>query len=368
MARVVIPKGKGKFYFAGLLAVLGGLAWCAWSVVMPFLLGFLLAYILYPLVRALEKIRIPRLPSSLIITGLIILVVISLVIPMVLKILAELGDLSEVLATRDYRALADHLLESYKTKYQSIPMPEYLRSHLRDFFSDTTRLQGIAITLLEQLKNLMAGAAKKVGSIILAATSSVATIAMIPVIAFYMLLEFEKVSKALYTPIPQRFRPVVENFLSMVDRIFSGFFRGQILVCLVIGVLMSIALTIIGVRFALVVGFMTGLANIVPYLGAMVGFAASIIVSIITFPFGWPLFWAFAKICLAFGLIQGFDGFFLSPRIIGDSVDIHPLMIMFALMVGALVAGIPGMALAVPGTAVIMEVLGSIELEFDGDK
>lgn len=364
MAVLKVARGKGKYYFAGILAAALGLTWWAWSVVMPFLAGFIIAYMLYPLVRALEKIRIPRFIATASIMGLIGLVVISLVIPVALKVLAELGDLTEILATKDYKILAAQMLDSYRDRYESLPMPEALRSYLKDFFSDTDRLQGIAITLLEQVKNLLSGAARKLGSLILTTTSSMATLAMIPVIAFYMLLEFEKVREALYSPVPERYRFSVESFVAMVDRIFSGFFRGQILVCMVVGVLMAIALSIIGIRFALILGFLTGMANIVPYLGAMVGFTASALVAFFTFAFGWPFVIAFVKICIAFMLVQGLDGFFLSPRIIGNSVDLHPLIIMFALMIGAMVAGISGMALAVPLAAVIRESLANLQLEF----
>lgn len=365
MGEIKVPKEKLKYIYLGAIFLAAAAAWWLSGATVPFLLGLLGAYVLNPLVEALVRLKFPRPAAVIFIMLLIATVAISILIPLALKAVAEFGNLTEALSGVEYTRMAKGLLEEYREKYRNLPMPDRVRTYLDGVFSDTDRMQAIAMKALDGIRKLLTAAAGRAGNFLISVTSSLATMLTVPVIAMYILFEFDDITKEIYGWVPTRFRQETRKIVGMIDRVFSGFFRGQLLVCTVLGTLMFLGLTIMGLKFSLVVGILAGLANIVPYLGAIVGIGASFCVALLTTPFGSPLMWALLKISAIFAAVQGFDNLILSPKVIGDSVDLHPLTIMFALLAGASAAGALGMVVAVPLFAVAKVLWREYHIDFD---
>lgn len=365
MGEIKIPGERLKYIYIGALALAAVSAWWLSGATVPFLLGLLAAYVLNPFIAALVRIRVPRPIAVIFIMLLIGTVAISVLIPIAVKAVAEFGNLTEVLSGVEYTRMAQGLLEEYRQKYRDLPMPVRVRVYLDEIFSDTDRMQAIAMKALDGFRKLLAGATGRIGNFLISVTSSLVMMLTVPVIAMYILFEFDDITKEIYGLVPSRYRDETRKVVGMIDRVFSGFFRGQLLVCTILGTMMFLGLTIVGLKFSLVVGILAGIANIVPYLGAVVGIGASFCVALLTTSFGYPLLWVLVNIAIVFALIQTFDNLILSPKVIGNSVDLHPLAIMFALLAGASASGALGMVVAVPLFAVTKVLWREYHIDFD---
>ncbi len=176
---------------------------------------------------------------------------------------------------------------------------------------------------------------------------------LIPVFTFYLLRDWDRAVAGVDTLVPSRQRALVRRLAAEIDSRLQAFVRGQLTVCLALGILYSLGLLLVGVDLAVMVGMLSGLLFIVPYLGTAVGIAAAGTLSVLAYGLDWHLLAVFG----VFGVVQMVEGMVLTPTIVGDKVGLHPLVVMIALLVGGNLFGIAGMLLAIPATAAAQVLL-----------
>jgi predicted PurR-regulated permease PerM len=170
-----------------------------------------------------------------------------------------------------------------------------------------------------------------------------------PLVAFYLLRDWDGIVAVVDDWLPRDHAPVIRAQLAAVDRVLSGFVRGQLTVCLVLGVFYALGLGLVRLDFGLVIGLATGLISFVPVFGTLVGFAVGIGVALVQFGFAWQV----AAVAGVFLAGQAIEGNFLTPKLVGSRVGLHPVWTIFALLAGGALAGFTGLLLAVPAAAVI---------------
>ena len=179
--------------------------------------------------------------------------------------------------------------------------------------------------------------------------SAILNLLLLPVFTYYLLYDWEAILDRIYELIPKRFQGLVTETMTEVDERLNAFVIGQIKVCLALAVLYSIGLLIVGIDLALPVGIVSGLLFVVPYVGTVFGIVTSSVLALINFGVDWHIIGVLA----VFGISQMIEGYYLTPKIIGDAVGLSPMVVMIALIVGASLMGIWGMFLAIPVTAVL---------------
>jgi predicted PurR-regulated permease PerM len=197
-----------------------------------------------------------------------------------------------------------------------------------------------------------ADAASRVVTFVLSIVSLVATVVVIPVMSIYLMIEAPSLLAAVIRIVPPKWRPEAESVLHDLDAVFGGFIRGQILVGAVIGTCITIALLVLHVKYALLIGVLAGIFDVIPYVGALVGFVPSVLLAL--FNDGWPHALVVAAVFVA---IFQLEGHFIAPRIVSDSVGLSPLMVIVAILIGGELLGIPGMFVAVPVAGALRVIL-----------
>jgi len=184
--------------------------------------------------------------------------------------------------------------------------------------------------------------------------NAILNLTLLPIFVFYLLQEWDHLVAAMDDLVPARFRERVRRVAREVDQRLSAFVRGQLTVSAVMAVLYSVGLLIVGIDLAVPVGVMSGVLFVVPYLGTAVGIVLGLILALMKFGIGYELVY----VLVVFGFVQLLEGYILTPKLVGESVGLHPLVVMVALIVGGSILGIWGMLLAIPVTAVL-SVFGS---------
>ena len=184
----------------------------------------------------------------------------------------------------------------------------------------------------------------------LALLAMLANLVLIPVVAFYLMRDWDDLMDKLRALLPRDQEAYFVGLATECDDVLSAFLRGQLLIMLLLGVVYAIGLMIVGLDLALLIGMLAGLASIVPYLGFIVGFGAAAIAAL--FQFGDPL--VLVWVLVVFGIGQALEGMVLTPLLVGDRIGLHPVAVIFAIMAGGQLFGLVGVLLALPAAAVIM--------------
>lgn len=179
--------------------------------------------------------------------------------------------------------------------------------------------------------------------------NAVLNLTLLPIFVFYLLRDWDKLTESVRSLVPLSQQSRVDRVAKEVDRRLSAFVRGQITVSIVMAGLYSAGLLLVGIDLAVPVGVLSGLLFVVPYLGTAVGIVLATVLALLKFGIGWEL----VQVAAVFAVVQGVEGYLLTPRIVGDQVGLHPLVVMVALIVGGSLLGIWGMLLAIPITAVL---------------
>lgn len=330
----VSVKTQAMFWGAA-LTLFFTFVWVFKGVLTPFILGIAIAYLLDPLVKLLNKIGIKRWLASLLMLLLFFIVLALVLVFIGPPVYRELTDLVRKIPEYS-QALID----------MSIPYIETVQAQL-------------GFNGIDQFKTLLqdnAGKIFKAGSGVLAGLATggqvfmsfVTLVLLTPIISFFMLREWPNATAFVEGLYPQRQAKTIKGLLKQIDLKIAGFVRGQLMVALVLGIVYAVILSIAGLNYGFLIGICAGVAGIIPLVGSTLGLLVSVIVA-----------WLQSGGDLAFvGLIAGIfiigqvlEGNVLTPKLIGDSVGLHPLWILFALMAGGSLFGIAGMLLAVPVTA-----------------
>jgi len=340
-----------------LLLLVCGMLYVAKSALLPFIIGLVIAYLVLPVVNFFER-RMPPLlrdrnlsrPLSILIAYLIVILFIagifSFLIPPVVEEVQVLWKQMPELATKG-RTLGSEWLG----KYQEI-IPLDIQQRIQN------SLEKLAGTIGQALQE---GVTRTV-SVISSTVSFFLGILVIPFWLFYILNDEVKVRESALDLIPDRIEPDLLNILRITDDIFSAYIRGQLLLCLFIGVMATTGLLIVGVEFALLLGLIAGVFEILPFVGPILGAIPALVVAVLQSPMAalWTL--------VVFIVIQQIENLFLVPKIAGESVKLHPALIMVVLVVGNEALGLWGMLLAVPLAAVIRDVFKYLYLRFSDEE
>jgi predicted PurR-regulated permease PerM len=225
--------------------------------------------------------------------------------------------------------------------------------------ADTTLLPDWISDQLAQVKDSFAAILKEgagfVGTIFqqiwnsgMALLDIAALFVVTPVVAFYLLLDWDRMVEKVDNWIPRDHVDTVRDLARQVDRAIAGFVRGQGSVCLILGLIYAVGLSIVGLNFGLLIGLFAGIISFIPYVGSMVGLVLALVVAIVQF---WPDFVMIGAVIAVFAVGQFFEGNILQPRLVGSSVGLHPVWLMFALFAFGALFGFVGMLIAVPAAA-----------------
>lgn len=316
---------------AGLLAFLYRVR----IILTPFLFAVLIAYILYPLVIMVERRGAGRGAAILIVYvffGSILGGTLWLVLP---RFTEEIEDL--LVQLPDKMAVWEQLGGRTVGFFQRIKLP----SVMRDAVGIVLERMEIAIeNLAGRLMNMVMGVFTNIVSLIIS-----------PILAFYLLRDHQAMRERSLQYVPAQYRGDVQNMARSINKALSGFFRGQILVSIFVGLFVYAGLYLLGIPYALFIGLTAGLFDIIPYLGPILGFLPAAAFAVLKSPL--TVLW----VLLIFVAANQIENGIISPKIIGDRVGLHPLLVIFAVFVGGDLLGITGMLLAVPVAAAIRVVL-----------
>ncbi|RKR02387.1 putative PurR-regulated permease PerM [Kushneria sinocarnis] len=309
-------------------------------ILMPFFISLVLAYLGDPVADWLQKLGLSRrLAVGVVFICMLMLVVMTalVVVPMVWRQILQLIDIIPI-AVNWLQTHAIPRLEQW-TDYDIATDFEQLRAVI---FGHWREASTVAAQVLGQLSR--SGMALAVW---------IANLLLIPVVSFYMLLDWDRMKRALRELLPRAFEPTVTRLARECDEVLGAFLRGQLIVMLVLGGIYAIGLSLLGVRFGLLIGLMAGLISIVPYLGAITGILTAELVTFFQFQAMWPMI-GVAGVFLVGHLLEGM---LLQPLLLGDKIGLHPVAVIFAVMAGGQLFGFVGILLALPVAAIIMVVL-----------
>ncbi|HTL69184.1 MAG TPA: AI-2E family transporter [Lacunisphaera sp.] len=317
------------------------------SVIWPIAVAGILALVLRPLVTVFEQRLKVRRPLAVVVlyVGFALLVT-GLLITFVPAIVAQILDFVAYLPD----------LWASTLKWAELHFPDWLAVARR--YLDNPAVNSAANSLAQQAKDLLGHIAptlKSAGAGIFGLFGFAASLAIIPVYLFFFLLSNEDPTKSLPEHLPF-LKPELREDVVFLVREFLGilvaFFRGQLLIGLIMGCLYALGFSLAGLKFGLAIGLLTGLLNLVPYLGSILGLSVALPLAFLQPDGGFVL----VVICLAvFGAVQAIEGWFLTPRIMGHQTGLHPVAIILAVFFwGKALGGILGMMLAVPLTAFIV--------------
>ncbi len=317
------------------------------AVFLQLFIAFVLAYILNPAVEFLEHKGVKRLYGIMIVFSLAVVVSSGVAVFFVVSITGELSNMQLNLP-----AYAQHLYEITPVSikgYLGIETPEKLALRLNEMLQQA---RSAAPDLLKPLLAFLQRALSSTVGVLLALLGYL----IIPVYLFYLLFDMPRLKTFTESYVPARFRPAYAKKLAEVDAVLSGFVRGQLSVCAILALLYSAGLYAIGIDLAVVIGTLAGATFIIPYVGTIIGICLSVVMALLKFnDILHPL------LCLGwFGLVQLLEGAVITPKIVGNTVGLHPLVAIVSLLIGGQLFGITGMLLAVPVTAVLQVFLRSL--------
>lgn len=319
------------------------------TVLAPFVLAVVLAYVLDPLVDLLEGRRIWRLrlarPLAILILTIPVLALLALLvfvgIPAAVRQLGDLADQAPVF----FRRVADWV-EGARERLLRVDLPlldeEAVVTRLRSIDSDAivTFLQERREALTTWLWGSVVGVGRGLGTIL----SVLGYVVLTPVLTFYLLRDWDRLKETIADLIPLPRRDVVVSFARDYDHLLGRYLRGQVLVALLIGAITAAGLAITRFPYAGLLGLIVAVFSVVPYLGLLLSLLPAIFIALV----GGNVGLALLKVVIVYGIAQGLEGAVISPRVVGDSVGLHPVWIVLALALGGFFFGFVGLLVAVP--------------------
>ncbi|SMR83229.1 Predicted PurR-regulated permease PerM [Aliiroseovarius halocynthiae] len=327
-----LPVQTQAKYWSIAIAIIALALWFLGDVIMPFILGGAIAYFLDPVADRLERAGLSRVAATVVISLIAMLIVILgflLVIPSLVSQAIALAN------------AAPDLLRELQT---------FLTERFPSLMDESSTIRQSLESLGQKIQER---GGELVGTLLSSAMSVINIVILLvvtPVVAFYLLLDWDHMVARIDQLLPLDHRPAIREIAHNIDRTLASFIRGQGTVCIVLGTYYAVALMVVGLNFGLVVGFIAGLITFIPYVGALVGGALAIGLGLFQF---WGEWWSLGAVVIIFALGQFFEGNILTPKLVGSSVGLHPVWLMFALSVFGSLFGFVGMLVAVPVAASI---------------
>ena len=306
--------------------------WFLGDVILPFLVGGAIAYFLDPLADRLEKLGLSRALSTAVIAILAVLIFVTLilaVIPTLVNQLTQLINAAPAIVTQ---------------------LQAFLTDRFPDLNDETSNIRQTLDSLGHAIQERGGQMANTLITSFYSVINAVVFIVVVPVVTFYMLLDWDKMVAKVNALLPLEHAPTVRELAREIDRTLAGFVRGQTVVCLILGVYYAFALMAAGLNFGAIVGAIGGFLTFIPYVGALVGGGLAIGLALFQF---WGDWWQIVIIWAIFQSGQFVEGNILTPRLVGSSVGLHPVWLLFALSAFGALFGFVGMLVAVPVAAAI---------------
>ncbi|MBA4209936.1 MAG: AI-2E family transporter [Parvibaculum sp.] len=323
--------------WALLIAVFAILLWLLKGILLPFVAGMAIAYFLDPLADKLEKYGLSRLAATALITVFFLVIAVVLMIVLVPVLYNQLIALVEI-------------------------MPRLLQRGQEWLITvgdgRLGRLLGVQGADVEQAISASLGGSldwlvtflSSVGTQGLQIVALISLIVVTPVVAFYLLLDWDRMVEKIDGLLPRDHQETIRRLAREINEVLSGFIRGQVIVCVVLGLIYAVGLTLVGLRFGLVVGIMAGIISFIPYLGTILGFVVSAALALFQFA---PDYISVGLVIGVFVIGQLIESNYLSPKLVGDRVKLHPVWVMFAIFAFTALFGFVGALLALPIAAAL---------------
>ena len=318
------------------------------GVLMPFAAGIVLAYLLDPVVNRLQRRGFNRLGAALLILAVFLLALglaLLLLVPVLGHQFASFIEKFPDYAMR-VQAVASDSGGSIFTRLFG-PVLDWLGLQGAISAEDIRRSFGEAVT---QALQWVAGFGRSLISGSAALINVLALLVITPIVAFYILLDWDHMVAALDSWLPLQHRETIRRLADEIDRALAGFVRGQSAVCAILGLWYGVSLSLTGLNFGFLIGFSAGILSFVPFVGALTAFVLALCVGIAQ---AWPS-WTLPLLVLGvFAIGQVLEGYVLSPKLVGASVGLHPVWMMLAVFVFGRLFGVTGLLIAVPSAAAL---------------
>ncbi|NWG23271.1 MAG: AI-2E family transporter [Pseudorhodoplanes sp.] len=324
-------------FWSGTLLVFILLLWLLSDVLLPFVAGIGLAYLLDPLVQQLQRLGLPRVVAALLIMAAAI-VIIALGVTLLVPVLVEQVSAFVQGLPQDI-AKVQKLFDEFKQTWLGQAVQERLPQAQQS-------LGGIASAIGGWLTGFAASLWSGGKSVV----SVISIFVIAPIVAFYLLLDWDRMVAAIDSWVPRQHQQTVRAIARDINDAISGFLRGQAMCCLILGTFYAVALKMIGLNFAILIGLGAGMLGFIPYVGTTTGFLVSTAVAIAQFYPNW------APILMSSGVFvagQVVEGNVLQPYLVGSRTGLHPVWLMFALFAFGYLLGFVGLLIAVPVAAAI---------------
>ncbi len=324
-----------RFWLIGLAVFLAAL-FLLRAVLLPFVAGMAVAYLLDPICDRLERLGLSRTLATTVLTVAFLILAVAAFVLLIPVLAGQVVSLLE-------------------------RVPDYIET-LRGQFAQLLAVVEARVdpAMLEQVEGALAGSAERLVTLVtgllgqvisggVALANLISLLVITPVVAFYLLRDWDRIVARVDSWLPRRHAATIREQARAVDATLAGFLRGQATVCLILAVYYSLGLSLAGLDFGLVVGFVAGLLSFVPYVGAIVGLVLSVGLALLQFDAWLPI----AIVAAVFVLGQVVEGNFLTPKLVGESVGLHPVWIIFALLAGGTLFGFVGLLMAIPAAAAV---------------
>ncbi|WP_146590857.1 AI-2E family transporter [Puniceibacterium confluentis] len=306
--------------------------WYLGNVLLPFLVGGAIAYFLDPVADRLERLGFSRALATATITLVALLIFVLLMLLVVPLLIQQTGQLINT---------APQLFNN-------------LQTFLAERFPNLLDEGGVVRETLVSIGNTIRDRGGELLNTALSSAASILNIVVlfiiVPVVAVYLLLDWDRMVARIDELLPRDHAPTIRHLASEIDNTLASFIRGMGTVCLILGTYYALALMLVGLQFGLVVGFVAGLITFIPYVGALVGGALAIGLGLFQF---WGDWLSLGLVAGIFVLGQVIEGNVLTPKLVGNSVGLHPVWLIFALSVFGTLFGFVGMLIAVPMAAAL---------------
>lgn len=323
-----------------LIGIVGFVIWLLKPVLAPFVLAALFAYLGDPIADRLEK-RMPRAAAVSLVFLVMIIVFVAILLVLVPFIERQISNFLAQLPT---------WIEWFQTR-----AAPWLEEHfgVSTDVLDTQKLIGVLQDNWREAGGFATTVVAKVSKSGLTIVGWALNIVMIPVVAFYLLRDWDIMVARIHALVPRSIEPVVTRLARESDEVLGAFLRGQLSVMVVLGIIYGVGLWIAGISVGPLIGMIAGLISFVPYLGAITGVLMGLIAAIVQYQ-DWQ---HVAYVAIVFAIGQTLEGYVLVPRLVGEKIGLHPVAVIFAVLAGGELFGFVGVLLALPVASVVMVLL-----------
>ena len=315
------------------------------SILFPFLGGAILAYLVNPLIIKLLGRGFTRVGAIILLLGMFLAIALIVGVFGLPVVVDEIQRLSATIPT--YVNDLEFTVDKLYAYFERVKLPGLIKQVIGQALE---KVEKVGIDFLNYGT-----------TVIFKLFSQMPTIALIPIIAFYILKDWEYLAKGIDGLVPKKYRKEMYQLWVEINEVLSGFIRGQMIVALFIAVFSALGLIFLKVNFAIVLGLIAGMFNIIPFLGPILGAIPAVAITLVMSPI------KAVGVVVLFFVVQQVESGFISPRIVGSKVGLHPLMVIFAILAGGKIGSAVGMILAVP-IAAILRILINFTAEKLTDK